>query len=111
MPQKQANAQSKQHFRCVSHCASGGFAFAGIQYGSQCICAAEGPDGISDRSKCNFKCAGDSSLRMCGGLGYTNVYAAFSENNTAEDTTCTDPYYKRWYEDLGHCSADNSTTP
>ena len=90
-------------FRCVEFCTNSGYNFAGIQYGSQCLCSNNGPSGTGEEDKCYFKCAGDSSVRMCGGLGYINIFSTLEHKPEARDQ-CDDVYYKKWYEDKQHCS-------
>ena len=94
-------------FRCVAYCTSGGFDYAGLQYGSQCICTNSGPQGTSDAGQCTYGCAGDSSIKMCGGLGYINIFHTDAHKTTIDDWGCgntvQDTYYQKWYEDMGHC--------
>ena len=81
--------------------------YAGLQYGSQCICTNEGPEGISDEKQCTYKCAGDSSIKRCGGLGHVNVFHTDALRTTVDDWGCgntsQDAYYKKWYDDMSHC--------
>ena len=58
----------------MEFCTNTGYNFAGIQYGSQCLCSNAGPLGTGEEEKCHYKCAGDSSVRLCGGLGYINIF-------------------------------------
>ena len=101
------------HFRCVTYCEAGGYDYAGLQYSSQCICSNSGPQGNSDESQCSYGCAGDSSIDMCGGLGYINIFHTDAHKTTVDDfgcgSTAQDTYYQRWFEDMGHCNI--STTP
>merc|ERR1719411_428141 len=93
---------------------SGGFDYAGLQYGSQCICTNSGPQGTSDESQCTYGCAGDSSVKMCGGLGYINIFHTDAHKSTIDDfgcgSTAQDTYYQRWFEDMGHCNISTSLT-
>ena len=86
----------------MEFCTNTGYNFAGIQYGSQCLCSNAGPSGTGEEDKCRFKCAGDSSVRMCGGLGYINIFSTLEHKPDAGDQ-CDDVYYKKWYEDKQHC--------
>merc|ERR1711884_899357 len=92
---------------CVAYCTSGGFDYAGLQYGSQCICTNSGPQGTSDAGQCTYGCAGDSSVKMCGGLGYINIFHTDAHKTTIDDWGCgntvQDTYYQKWYNDMGHC--------
>merc|ERR1711884_284475 len=92
---------------CVAYCTSGGYDYAGLQYGSQCICTNSGPQGTSDAGQCTYGCAGDSSVKMCGGLGYINIFHTDAHKTTIDDWGCgntvQDTYYQKWYNDMGHC--------
>jgi len=102
---------------CVAYCTSGGYDYAGLQYGSQCICTNSGPQGTSDAQQCTYGCAGDNSIKMCGGLGYINIFHTDAHKTTIDDFGCgntvQDTYYQKWYQDMGHCgmsSAPAATT-
>jgi len=92
---------------CVAYCTSGGFDYAGLQYGSQCICTNSGPQGTSDAGQCTYGCAGDNDIKMCGGLGYINIFHTDAHKTTIDDWGCgntvQDTYYQKWYNDMGHC--------
>merc|ERR1712214_64658 len=100
---------------CVAYCTSGGFEYAGLQYGSQCICTNSGPQGTSDAGQCTYGCAGDSSVKMCGGLGYINIFHTDAHKTTIDDFGCgntvQDTYYQKWYNDMGHCGAAGNKGP
>ncbi|TVY19281.1 putative fungistatic metabolite [Lachnellula arida] len=62
---------------CLTYCAGGNYAFAGLEYTKECYCSqllsalsAKLPD-----SKCNLPCAGNSS-QVCGGSLALTVYKA-----------------------------------
>ena len=101
-------------FRCVAYCTSGGYDYAGLQYGSQCICTNSGPQGTSDAGRCNYGCAGDSSIKMCGGLGYINIFHTDAHKTTIDDWGCgntaQDTYYQKWYNDMSHCGITQCDT-
>jgi len=92
---------------CVAYCTSGGYDYAGLQYGSQCICTNSGPQGTSDAAQCTYGCAGDNDIKMCGGLGYINIFHTDAHKTTIDDWGCgntvQDTYYQKWYNDMGHC--------
>merc|ERR1711884_449874 len=103
---------------CVKVCTDRGYDYAGLQYGSQCICTNTGPQGNSEEYKCTYGCAGDNSIKMCGGLGYINIFHTDAHRTTIDDWGCgtsmQDKYYQKWYADMGHCEstgAPNITTP
>ena len=54
-----------------------------------------------------YGCAGDSSINMCGGLGYINIFHTDAHTTTIDDWGCgnilQDTYYHKWYDDMGHC--------
>merc|ERR1711884_588829 len=93
---------------CVAYCTSGGYDYAGLQYGSQCICTNSGPQGTSDAAQCTYGCAGDNDIKMCGGLGYINIFHTDAHKTTIDDWGCgntvQDTYYQKWYQDMGHCN-------
>ena len=82
--------------------------YAGLQYGSQCICTNAAPVGTRDEDKCTYKCAGKSTLKMCGGLGHVNVFHTDALQTTVDEWGCgntlQDAYYQKWYDDMGHCN-------
>merc|ERR1712117_833020 len=96
---------------CVAYCTSGGYDYAGLQYGSQCICTNSGPQGTSDAQQCTYGCAGDNSIKMCGGLGYINIFHTDAHKTTIDDFGCgntvQDTYYQKRYQDMGHCGIKN----
>ena len=61
---------------CVRKCKGYGYAYAGVQYGSQCFCANTPPptNTIVDKTECNMQCSGDWQEK-CGGSWRMNVYA------------------------------------
>ena len=60
--------------RCVDACTEEGYAYAGLQYRTQCICANEEPHGAKqNESMCDYDCPGDASAK-CGGHWKMNVY-------------------------------------
>merc|ERR1712117_211687 len=81
--------------------------YAGLQYGSQCICTNTGPQENSEEGKCTYGCAGDQSIKMCGGLGYINIFHTDAHKTTIDDWGCgnsaQDQYYQKWYADMDHC--------
>ena len=97
-------------FRCVKVCTDGGYDYAGMQYGSQCICTNTGPQGNSEEGRCTYGCAGDNSIKMCGGLGYINMFHTDEHNSITDDRGCgnsaQDLYYQKWYADMSHCEAE-----
>ncbi|MBJ6725035.1 WSC domain-containing protein [Geomesophilobacter sediminis] len=60
--------------KCINFCRDEGFAFAGVQYGSQCFCGNRyGKYGQLPDKKCKTACAGDSDLD-CGGTWANFIY-------------------------------------
>ena len=101
-------------FRCVEVCTNGGYDYAGTQYGSQCICTNTGPQGNSEAEKCYYRCAGDRDIRMCGGLGYINIFHTDAHKTTIDDWGCgnsaQDQFYQKWYADMDHCGITDNIT-
>lgn len=61
---------------CLSFCQSGGFQYAGLEYGSECYCGSALANGASlsqSSSQCNMACASDSSS-TCGGSNALQLY-------------------------------------
>ncbi|XP_066273979.1 uncharacterized protein [Branchiostoma lanceolatum] len=63
--------------RCVNHCRSKGFAYAGTQYSTECFCGTEqnfqNIGGTRPNSECNKACRGNPSEK-CGGTWRMSVY-------------------------------------
>jgi hypothetical protein len=75
--------------KCVDHCTTSGFKYAGVQDGSHCFCDNPGPRGLGakiDESKCKTACRGNKS-ETCGGDYANNIFSTSLAN--APDTTNT----------------------
>ncbi|KIJ45844.1 hypothetical protein M422DRAFT_778632 [Sphaerobolus stellatus SS14] len=62
---------------CINFCTSGGFDFAGVEFGRECYCDTiiHGPSGlVSNSSDCNVACSGDPTT-ICGGAQRINVFS------------------------------------
>lgn len=59
--------------KCVSYCAGGNFAYAGVQYGTWCFCG-NAPGKKIDPSACAMPCAGNTG-QTCGGPWANSVYS------------------------------------
>ena len=59
----------------MDSCTEQGYAYAGLQYETQCICANEEPkDGAKqNETMCDYNCPGDATSK-CGGHWMMNVY-------------------------------------
>jgi hypothetical protein len=58
--------------RCIAICRGQGFAYAAVQYATECFCGnSYGHNGMADN--CNMPCGGNPS-EMCGGLLANSVY-------------------------------------
>jgi hypothetical protein len=58
---------------CITNCAQQGFAYAGVQYGSQCFCGnSYGRYGPAEN--CDMRCAGNAG-EFCGGFWANNIYS------------------------------------
>ncbi|PMD48803.1 WSC-domain-containing protein [Hyaloscypha variabilis F] len=62
---------------CLFACKAGGFAFAGVEYASQCFCNVVLGNGSVPlpASSCNMPCNGNTS-EICGGASTLNLYVA-----------------------------------
>merc|ERR1712066_928559 len=68
------NNAANSPIQCVDSCIESGYAYAGLQYSTQCICANESPHGAKqNESSCDYTCPGDDSAK-CGGHWMMNVY-------------------------------------
>lgn len=62
--------------RCISACEEQNYAFAGIQYGSECRCGHQyGKYGKASESECLYKC---STEEKCGGDNRNSIYSALN---------------------------------
>lgn len=61
--------------KCVTHCKTLGFSYAGLQHSFECFCSHERPSFkvSADISDCNAKCDGNKS-KICGGGWRLSVY-------------------------------------
>ena len=61
--------------KCIAHCVSKNFAYAGVQYKTQFFCGDNLPVMKSKDSDCNTRCAGNKD-QICGGGWRNSVYEA-----------------------------------
>jgi len=74
---------------CVSLCEANGYAYAGVEYGSECYCGSSRPSTRVADTACNVPCSG-SSAAVCGGAWALILYAlgrAARAGNSAAATT------------------------
>ena len=59
----------------MKKCKSQEYAYAGMEYGNQCLCSNTPPpqEKVIKTSRCSYKCPADSAS-MCGGSWKLNVY-------------------------------------
>lgn len=55
--------------KCINGCAAQSYAFAGVQYVSECWCGNMSPIQRSNETDCNYACSGNVN-ETCGGNGY-----------------------------------------
>ncbi|KAI9053533.1 hypothetical protein LZ554_002488 [Drepanopeziza brunnea f. sp. 'monogermtubi'] len=69
---------------CLTYCADGGWAFAGLQYTKECYCAPliSSVATKRDDSACDLACAGNTS-EFCGGALKLSVYQMSSNSEGA----------------------------
>ncbi|KAI1194905.1 WSC domain-containing protein [Nemania serpens] len=62
---------------CLQSCLSGGFPFAGTEYGSECYCGVVVGNGtdLAEAATCNMPCNGNSD-QICGGPARLSLYVA-----------------------------------
>ncbi|WVQ97816.1 hypothetical protein IAU59_004931 [Kwoniella sp. CBS 9459] len=73
---------------CTSYCASKGFNYAGVEFGTECWCGKSATLKAADASTCNVACPGDV-WSQCGGSSRLNVFRSPS----APTTTVTPSAY------------------
>ena len=67
---------------CVASCASRGFPYAGVEYGTECHCgSAKAVMNSAPASECNVRCAGDQ-WSFCGGGYRMNMYRSSAAPTT-----------------------------
>ena len=65
--------------KCTAFCGSGGYPWAGVEYGDECWCAKKLTPGLKDARdptcamQCDMQCGGNNH-QICGGAGAINVY-------------------------------------
>ncbi|EJT99498.1 WSC-domain-containing protein, partial [Dacryopinax primogenitus] len=82
---------------CQQFCSTGGYVYAGVEYGNECYCGNSLSNGPSD---CNVVCAGNSR-ETCGGSFRLNLYSQVISSTT----TSTVPTSSGW-ANLG-CRVDS----
>ncbi|KAK4167593.1 WSC domain-containing protein [Cladorrhinum sp. PSN259] len=75
--QNQVDGSSMTTESCLQACKSGGFPFAGTQYGGECYCGVVIGNGTfsAPAEECNMPCNGNSD-EICGGRSRLNLFAA-----------------------------------
>jgi glucan endo-1,3-alpha-glucosidase len=58
---------------CIDICTTRGFAYAGVEYGTQCLCGSSLVNPTPATSGCNMPCGGDKAA-MCGGNYRINIF-------------------------------------
>ncbi|KAJ6475652.1 WSC domain-containing protein [Mycena vulgaris] len=60
---------------CLVFCTSGGFNFAGVEFGSECYCdyALQDSGTLTSQENCNMACSGDST-ELCGSGNFVDIY-------------------------------------
>ena len=60
-------------FKCIDHCASKGYTYAGLEWAVECWCGNTLAQSKLNHMTCTTKCAGNSS-QYCGGPQKLSVY-------------------------------------
>ncbi|TFK31652.1 WSC domain-containing protein [Crucibulum laeve] len=77
---------------CVNFCNSGGYRFAGMEFGRECYCdnSIRSPGAIASANDCNMPCTGDASS-VCGAADRLSVYASSATSTSTTATTTQSP--------------------
>ncbi|KAI1823578.1 WSC domain-containing protein [Xylaria intraflava] len=94
--QDNVNSSTLTTETCLKSCLSGGFPFAGTEYGGECYCGVVVGNGTSlatDPATCNIPCNGNAS-ETCGGPSRLSLYVAkdlqsLEPCGTSSNTTST----------------------
>ena len=81
------NLSNNTPANCIAHCSASGYAFAGVEYGTECHCGTGFLPGTPDnipQSKCNVPCTGDNSY-SCGGSWAIQLYTGPTPTETLPD--------------------------
>lgn len=76
---------------CVSFCVSGGFDFAGVEFGRECYCdtVIHSPSSlVLNQSDCNVPCSGDGTT-ICGGELRLNIFSTPPTPTTTQPPAST----------------------
>jgi len=75
LPHARINDHSLTIEKCIAHCRSCNYDYAGVEYGHECWCGNQEPASSLRRhySECSAKCPGNQYQR-CGGTWRINVY-------------------------------------
>ncbi|RSL47522.1 hypothetical protein CEP54_013369 [Fusarium duplospermum] len=60
--------------KCKTACADAGYTYAGVEFGSQCFCAAAPAQALVPSTECNYACPGDSA-QTCGGFNAIQIFS------------------------------------
>ncbi|KZV81941.1 WSC-domain-containing protein, partial [Exidia glandulosa HHB12029] len=107
---------------CASHCADGGYAYSGVEYGRECYCGNTLATSLVARpdSDCYMDCAGDAT-QNCGGNWAVQLYsnpslvasrsasasASASTTSTSGSPTSSSVAFPSDWSVLHACSVDN----
>ncbi|KAL0959164.1 hypothetical protein HGRIS_014449 [Hohenbuehelia grisea] len=86
---------------CIQFCASGGYPYAGVEYGNQCFCdfSPQNPGALAAAKDCNIPCPGDKT-ETCGGKNRLNVFYDTDVPNPTLVTTVSNTFtYQGCYTD------------
>jgi len=97
---------------CRAECSRRGFAFAGLQYSSQCFCGStHGQYGQKSDAECNMPCAGNGGQR-CGAAWRNSVWksgaAAGGGGGGPEPVNAGEAGWDRMYDDMGASKANSA---
>ncbi|KAL7410783.1 glycosyl hydrolase family 71-domain-containing protein [Mrakia frigida] len=73
---------------CMSYCSNLGYAYAGVEYGTQCFCGKANTGVAASSSSCSSACSGNAALK-CGGFYAINVYLLPTSTTTSSAAATT----------------------
>ncbi|CAG7852527.1 SubName: Full=Related to glyoxal oxidase {ECO:0000313/EMBL:CCA74839.1} [Serendipita indica DSM 11827] len=71
---------------CTDACNALGYAFAGVEYASECWCGDARPAELATDGRCNMRCVGNHQER-CGGPDGIGVYESHPQTTTSTSTS------------------------
>lgn len=71
--------------RCLQYCSTKGYAYAGVEFSSECYCGHSVSNSKADtEGYCNMTCSGNK-MQICGGAPYISVYKILNPGQSIEN--------------------------